>query len=112
MEQPEELRVIARRWFQVMRRCGDDVREVLHDDQPTACIGDAAFAYVDAFTAHVNVGFYPGVTLEDPARLLQGRGKFMRHVKLVPDRPVDAAALTLLIEDAYARMSVLVAPRR
>jgi hypothetical protein len=112
MEQREELRVIARRWFRVMRRCGDDVREVLHDDQPTACIGDAAFAYVDAFTAHVNVGFFLGVTLEDPARLLQGRGKFMRHVKLVPHRPVDAAALTRLIEDAYAGMSALVAPRR
>src|SRR5688572_17898743 len=112
MEQPEGLRVIARQWFQVMRRCGNDVREVLHDDQPTACIGDAAFAYVDAFTAHVNVGFFLGVTLDDPARFLQGRGKFMRHVKLVPHSAVDAAALTRLIEEAYARMSALVALQR
>lgn len=103
-EQPPELRTIAQRWFTVMRGCGDDVREVLHDDQPTACIGDAAFAYVDAFTAHVNVGFFCGAELADPAGLLEGTGKYMRHVKLRPDRAVDAAALGQLIEAAYADM--------
>lgn len=103
-EQPGELAAIAQRWFEVMRACGDDVRELLHDDQPTACVGDAAFAYVDAFTAHVNVGFYLGAELADPAGLLEGAGKFMRHVKLRPDRDVDAAALTQLIEHAYADM--------
>ena len=103
-EQPEELAAIARRWFDVMRRCGDDVRELIHDDQPTACVGDAAFGYVDAFTAHVNVGFFGGADLEDPAGLLEGTGKFMRHVKLRPDRDVDASALTTLIQTAYADM--------
>lgn len=103
-EQPEELAAIARQWFEVMRGCGDDVREVMHDDQPTACVGDAAFAYVDAFTAHVNVGFFRGAELVDAAGLLQGTGKFMRHVKLRRDREVDAAALRTLIESAYADM--------
>ena len=103
-EQLEPLGAIARRWFAVMRGCGDDVRELLHDDQPTACIGDAAFAYVDAFTSHVNVGFFRGVELADPDRLLAGEGKFMRHVKLRPGIEPDAAALTRLIESAYADM--------
>lgn len=101
-EQPRGLRTLAQRWFEVMRGCGDDVRELLHDDQPTACVGDAAFAYVDAFTAHVDVGFFLGAELADPRGLLQGTGRFMRHVKLRPDRDVDAAALTALIEAAYA----------
>lgn len=103
-EQPEELSAIAHAWFVVMRSCGSDVREVLHDDQPTVCVGDAAFAYVDAFTAHVNVGFFRGAELDDPAGLLEGTGKFMRHVKLRPGRPVDAAPLTALIERAYQDM--------
>jgi hypothetical protein len=103
-EQPEELAAIARQWFEVMRGCGDDVREVMHDDQPTACVGDAAFAYVDAFTAHVNVGFFRGAELVDAAGLLHGTGKFMRHVKLRPDRDVDAASLRELIETAYVDM--------
>lgn len=100
----DELGALARRWFEVARACGPDVRELLHDGQPTACVGDAAFAYVDAFRAHVNVGFYLGAKLEDPARLLEGSGKFMRHVKLRPGEPLDSAALTRLIEVAYADM--------
>jgi len=101
-EHPGELGAIAQRWFDVLRACGDDVRELLHDGHPTACVGDAAFAYVNAFTAHVNVGFFRGAELADPNGLLEGAGKFMRHVKLRPDANVDAAALTWLIEVAYA----------
>ncbi|HTS22485.1 MAG TPA: DUF1801 domain-containing protein [Casimicrobiaceae bacterium] len=103
-EHPGELGAIAQHWFEVMRRCGSDVRELLHDGHPTACAGDAAFAYVNAFRAHVNVGFFCGAELPDPARLLEGTGKFMRHVKLRPNRRVDARALRTLVEVAYADM--------
>lgn len=103
-DQPDDLGAMARRWFEVMRDCGDDVRELLHDDQPTACVGDAAFAYVDAFTAHVNVGFFRGAELADPGGLLEGTGRFMRHVKLRPGAGIDVSALTTLIHHAYADM--------
>jgi hypothetical protein len=99
-----ELGAIAQRWFEVMRDCGDDVRELLHDGHPTACVGDAAFAYVNAFKAHVNVGFFRGAEIADPKRLLEGTGKFMRHVKLRPESDVDATALMKLIETAYTDM--------
>jgi hypothetical protein len=85
-------------------RCGDDVRELLHDGHPTACVGDAAFAYVNAFKAHVNVGFFCGAEIADTERLLEGTGKFMRHVKLEPESDVDATALMKLIETAYTDM--------
>ena len=101
---PGELGAIAQRWFEVIRDCGDDVRELLHDGHPTACVGDAAFAYVNAFTAHVNVGFFRGAEIADPEGLLEGTGKFMRHVKLRPERDVDATALIKLIEAAYTRV--------
>jgi len=97
-----ELGAIARQWFAVMRKCGDEVRELLHDGCPTACLGDVPFGYVNVFTAHVNVGFFHGASLPDPARLLLGDGKFMRHVKLKPETPANAAALHRLIETAYA----------
>ena len=99
-----QLVEIAQRWFEVMRACGDDVRELLHDGHPTACVGDAAFGYVNAFKAHVNVGFFRGTEIADPKGLFEGTGKFMRHVKLSPEREVDAAALTKLIETAYTDM--------
>jgi hypothetical protein len=103
-EHAGELGAIARQWFEVMRRCGDEVREILHDGCPVACLGDAPFAYVNVFTSHVNVGFFQGAALPDPARLLQGTGKFMRHVKLRPEAPTDVAALSRLIEKAYSQM--------
>lgn len=99
---PGELGAFARRWFEEMRRCGDEVRELVHDGCPVACLGDAPFGYVNVFTAHVNVGFYQGVDLPDPAGLLQGAGKFMRHVKLRVGGNVDEKALGRLIEAAYA----------
>lgn len=99
-----ELGLIARRWFEVMRACGNDVRELLHDGHPTACVDNAAFGYVNAFKAHVNVGFFRGAELADPENLLEGTGKLMRHVKLKSDRDVDTTALTTLIKTAYADM--------
>jgi hypothetical protein len=101
---PGELGTIAREWFGVMRRCGDEVRELLHDGCPVACLGDFPFAYVNVFTAHANVGFFQGAVLKDPARLLQGTGRFMRHVKLRLGIAADDAALRGLIEAAYADM--------
>ena len=107
--QPHQLGPIAQRWFEVMRGCGDDVRELLHDGHPTACVADAAFAYVNAFSSHVNVGFFRGAELPDPKRLLEGTGRYMRHVKLRPGQQVDAEALRRLITSAYADMKQRVA---
>ena len=103
-----KLGAIARQWFEAMRRCGDEVREVLHDGCPVACLGDVPFGYVNVFASHVNVGFFQGAELPDPARLLQGTGRFMRHVKLTPGTPTDAASLNRLIETAYSDMKARV----
>jgi hypothetical protein len=97
----EELRRMAQPWFEQMRDCGDDVRELLQDGHPTACVDDAPFGYVDAFSAHANVGFFYGAELDDPAGILEGAGKRMRHVKLRWGQPVNAAALSGLIAAAY-----------
>ena len=98
---PIELRAIARQWFAQMRQCGDDVRELIHDGCPVACVEDAAFGYVNSFKDHVNVGFFNGAILDDPAGLLEGSGKRMRHVKLRPDKKLNAAAISNLVKAAY-----------
>jgi len=101
-DHPGELGDLAKRWFAVMRACGDEVRELMHDGCPVACLGDVPFSYVNVFTSHVNVGFYQGASLADPNGLLQGTGKRMRHVKLKPGEVVDDLALSRLIEAAWA----------
>jgi hypothetical protein len=107
-ECPIELRSIAREWFERMRRCGDDVRELMHDGCPVACVRDVPFGYVNSFKNHVNVGFFYGASLEDARGLLQGSGKRMRHVKLKPGHEPNAAALRELIDAAYAHSATLV----
>lgn len=101
-EHDGELGTIAQDWFEAMRRCGDEVREVLHDGCPVACLGDVPFGYVNVFTSHVNVGFFQGAALSDPAKLLQGTGKRMRHVKLGQGSPVEPELLRNLIQAAYS----------
>jgi hypothetical protein len=107
-ERKGELGDIAHLWFEAMRASGDEVRELLHDGCPVACLGDAAFGYVNIFTAHVNVGFFQGAALPDPAGLLQGSGRSMRHVKLKPGTPTDNAALRSLISAAYVDIKMRV----
>jgi hypothetical protein len=101
-EHAGKLVAIAQKWFEVMRNCGDEVRELMHDGCPVACLGDAPFGYVNVFTAHVNVGFFQGASLPDPNHLLQGDGRFMRHVNLRPGTATNSAALTRLIHAAYS----------
>jgi hypothetical protein len=100
--EPAELRSLARTWFQLMRKCGNDVKELMHDGCPVACVEDAAFAYVNTFKHHVNVGFFNGAVLEDGSGLLEGSGKRMRHVKLKPELRRDVQSLGRLIEASYA----------
>ncbi len=100
--QRDELRPLVETWFTRLRRCGDDVRELMHDGCPTACVDEAAFAHVNAFTTHVHIYFFFGAFLDDPARLLEGTGKRGRHVKLRPGQELDTAALARLIDTAYA----------
>jgi hypothetical protein len=97
----DALRRLARTWFERIRACGEDVCELVHDRCPMACVGDATFAYVNVFKAHVNVGFFYGALLDDPARLLEGAGKRMRHTKLRLTEPVNEVALSELIAAAY-----------
>lgn len=107
-----ELKSIAQWWFTQIRQCGSDVRELMHDGCPVACVEDAAFAYVNTFKSHVNVGFFCGALLADPADLLQGRGKRTRHVKLTPGGKSNDAALAELIARAYADIKARLAAER
>jgi hypothetical protein len=101
LKRSDPATAVARTWFKRMRACGEDVMELFHDGCPTACVDDAPFAYVSVFRAHTNVGFFHGAQLDDPAGLLEGAGKHMRHVKLKAGYEPDTLALENLIRASY-----------
>lgn len=103
---PNEPGSIARHWFVQLRACGPDVLELFHDGCPVVCVQDAPFGYVNAFRAHVNVGFFHGASLPDPTGLLEGNGRYMRHVKLRPGQSLDASALQALVSAAYQDIGI------
>jgi len=96
------LRSIATRWFDVIKNCGDDVQGIFHDGYPIACVENAPFAYVNAFSAHVNVGFFYGADLYDKSGILEGTGKRMRHIKIKPGLILDEREIKILIKTSYA----------
>ena len=106
LNKTDALTAVARTWFRRIRACGEDVLELMHDGHPVACIEDAAFAYVDVFTSHTNIGFFYGAHLDDPAGVLEGTGKNMRHVKLKPGREPHTVALGKLIDASYLDVKI------
>jgi hypothetical protein len=106
LNKADALSAVARTWFKKMRACGEDVRELMHDGCPVVCVEDAPFAYVNVFRSHTNVGFFYGAHLDDPAGLLEGTGRNMRHVKLRPGREPDSVALGNLIDASYLDVKI------
>lgn len=101
-QKPEELRPIAEKWFTAVKNSGTEAEDIFHDNYPIVCVDQAPFAYVNAFTKHVNLGFFYGAYLPDPAGLLEGTGKHMRHIQLRPGTTYEEKEMLRLIELAYA----------
>jgi hypothetical protein len=57
-----------------------------------------AFAHCEE--DHVQFGFFGGSLLSDPTRVLEGNGKYVRHVKIYSPEDIDKDALVPLIEQA------------
>jgi hypothetical protein len=115
-ERSGELAAIARQLFEEMRNCGDEVRELLQECCTMAvrphvwwvaaksgrCAQSAMSMYSNRTQTWDSSKFFHCPSLADPARLLQGNGRFMRHVKLKPETAASTSALTSLIEAACA----------
>ena len=60
------------------------------------------YAYIGVQSAHVNLGFYHGTSLSDPAGLLEGTGKELRHLKLSNVSEVESTAVVALVREAIS----------
>jgi hypothetical protein len=70
------------------------------------------FAYVKAFGRSVNIGFWRGVQLDDPAAILEGDGDRMKHVTLREGDEVQADELAAFVRQAVELNRELGSPAR
>ncbi|MDE2789315.1 MAG: DUF1801 domain-containing protein [Paracoccaceae bacterium] len=94
------------------------LKELLLSVDPDACIvvrlGDRAATfgtgpkkmsegccYILPYTNWVNLGFYRGVDISDPDKLLEGTGAKMRHIKVRSIEECDNPRLVSMIRDAF-----------
>ncbi len=98
---PTDLQPIALKWLTAIKNSGPEVEQIFHDNYPIGCVDEAPFVYVNVFAAHVNVGFFYGVDLQDPKGLLEGTGKRMRHIKLKTNSNYADEDILLLLQHAY-----------
>ena len=62
--------------------------------------GKAPVAYVYSAPDHVQFGFFGGSALKDPMGLLNGKGKFVRHIKVGKRSDIDEIAFGALLRQA------------
>ena len=60
------------------------------------------YAYISVQPTHINFGFYHGASLPDPAGLLEGTGKELRHIKLSDSSSAKNTAIATLLRKAIA----------
>ena len=57
-------------------------------------------AYVYAAAGYVQFGFFRGSSLKDPRGLLEGEGKYVRHIKVHDPSEIDERAFAALLKHA------------
>lgn len=101
---------LARRCLEVVRRLAPGALERVYDAYNALAIGFATgdsmketFIHVAVYPRHVNIGFNAGIDLPDPAKLLEGTGSAVRHVRVADASRLDDPALAEIVRAAAAR---------
>ena len=96
----DPLRLMTRTWFERMRGCGADARELLHDGCPVACVGDAPFGS----STRSRLMLMSASTMAHACgsrRPARRRGQAYASCEAAPGKELDAEALSDLIVAAY-----------
>jgi hypothetical protein len=104
----DEGRAAAEAARALIRRLDPDVVEVVWSHQGTVGFGvgpkkmSEHYAYLAVHPKHVNLGLYRGASLPDPAGVLGGPGKEMRHLKLGGPEDLERPEIAELLRAAKA----------
>lgn len=109
-DQPAANRAVIRKVRAFVKRSVPELQESVKWGNGCWLIGKEPVAYVYAAPDHTQFGFVMGSTLKDPEGLLQGEGRFVRHIKLRKPSDVDERAFAPLLKQAASTRRPL--PRR
>ena len=102
------MRPIVERLREIVVEVDPDTVEVvrLGDRAATYGVGpkkmSEGYAYILPHKNWVNLGFYKGAELPDPAGLMEGTGKMLRHVKVRSVQDAERPEIRTLIGEALA----------
>ncbi|MFP4591370.1 MAG: DUF1801 domain-containing protein [Halobacteriales archaeon] len=99
---PDGERSLAAAVIRFARETLEDADETVKWNNPCFVVAGSNCLYVSAQEGYVNLGFYEGARLDDPAGRLEGTGKAMRHVKVRSVDTLEDPSLTELVRAAEA----------
>lgn len=112
---PADVRAILTEIRRMVRATLPDATEIIYHGalayQPDVSRFDPII-YVAPQNGYVNLGFYYGVGVPDPAGLLEGVGKRMRHTKVRSIQAAQNAALVPLVLEAWRHGILAIQQRR
>lgn len=97
---PEALRDVSQGILKLIRSALPQVEERLNPWRMYSFVGRGHFCYLAVSSRHVSLGFLQGTSLQDPGGLLEGTGKYFRHVKFRAVEDLERPGLRELIAQA------------
>jgi hypothetical protein len=99
-DQPTKNRAVIRALRAFVKKTAPELEESVKWGNGCWVKGKAPVAYVYSDEDHVQFGFFHGASLEDPRRLLEGKGQYVRHTKVRKASDIDAKAFGALLRQA------------
>lgn len=99
-EQTSENQIIIRELRKLVKRVTPSLVETVKWGNGCWMKERQNLAYVYSATDHVQFGFFGGAVLKDPKALLEGSGKYLRHVKVRTPADIDEIAFATFLRQA------------
>jgi hypothetical protein len=99
-DQPPKNRTLIRALRKFVKRAAPELSESVKWGNGCWVNGKDPVAYVYSDTGLVQFGFFRGASLDDPKGLLEGKGEYVRHIKVRKTADIDEKAFGALLRQA------------
>jgi hypothetical protein len=83
-----------------VKRVAPGLQEAVKWGNGCCVMGNVPVAYVYSASDYVQFGFFRGSGLKDPQRILEGKGRYVRHIKVRKGSDINEDAFRVLLRQA------------